>query len=190
MADFELCFKKVIEIEGGFKLINIQGDNGGMTYAGISRNNWPNWAGWIKIDNNQFDTELSQMVKLFYKEEFWDKIKGDIIGFQSVAYNIYAFAVNTGLDTSIKICQKIVNVKEDGIFGNSTLKALNEFVTNEKDEKIFVLTFSLLKVFRYNSIVLNDKRRKWDLLNSNQKFLCGWINRVQEGLKYWKIKWY
>lgn len=189
MADFEPCYDKVIDIEGGYHLINIPGDRGGQTYAGISRNNWPEWEGWEKIDRKNFDLELIEMVKGFYKQEFWDKIKGDDIGFQSVAYNIYAFAINSGLKTSIKICQKIIGTKVDGDFGAKTFKALNKFVADQKDEKIFVLTFSLLKVFRYKEIVMNDPRRDHDFFVSDQKFLCGWLNRVQEGTKYWSVVW-
>ena len=189
MADFEPCLVKGIKAEGGYKLINTEGDRGGQTYAGISRKNWPAWKGWAKIDREEFDSELIIMVKTFYKKEFWDRIKGDVIGFQSVAYNIYAFAINTGLKTSIRLCQRIISAKVDGDFGPKTLKKLNEFVADEKDEKIFVLTFSLLKVFRYKTIVMNDTRRDDDFLISNQKFLCGWINRVQDGLKYWSVRW-
>jgi len=38
MANFEPCFEKVIKLEGGYKLHNVKGDKGGITYAGIARN--------------------------------------------------------------------------------------------------------------------------------------------------------
>ena len=80
MADFEPCFEKVILIEGGYKLHEVQGDRGGMTYAGIARNFWPKWPGWAKIDANEFDGELTRLVRVFFKAEFWDRIRGDDIG--------------------------------------------------------------------------------------------------------------
>lgn len=190
MADFDPCFKKVIEIEGGYKLINIPGDRGGMTYAGISRVKNPHWPGWKKVDRKEFDSELFTMVKSFYKEEFWDMIMGDVIGAQSVAYNLYEFGVNAGIQISIRLCQRIIGLEKiDGIFGNKTLQALNAFVSDGKDEKSFVLTFSLMKIFRYKTIVMNDSRRDQDIIFSDQKFLCGWINRAASGLEHWGIRY-
>lgn len=189
MAQFEPCFEKVIKREGGYKLIDIPGDRGGQTYAGISRIKNKAWDGWDKVDRREFDDALKGMVKDFYKNEFWNKIYGDVIGFQSAAYNIFEFAVNAGLQTSIRLCQRIIKVSVDGIFGDNTLKALNSFIADEKDEKIFILSFSLMKVIRYKSIVMNDPRRTDDLLVSNQKFLCGWINRVESGLEYWDLRY-
>jgi len=189
MADFDPCFEKVIKIEGGYKLTNISGDRGGMTYAGISRVKNPQWLGWAKIDSNWFDSELMEMVKAFYREEFWDKIQGDNIKFQSIAYNLYEYGVNTGIRTAIKMCQRILKVDADGVFGDETLNTLHSFVADKKDEKIFVLTLSLMKIFRYKTIVMNDQRRDHDLLVSDQKFLCGWINRVESGLEWYGVKY-
>lgn len=190
MADFNPCFEKVIAIEGGYKLTDIPGDLGGMTYAGISRVKNPGWEGWAKVDKGEFDEDLTGIVKACYKKEFWDLIQGDVIGAQSVAYNLYEFGVNTGIQTSIKLCQRIIGVEKiDGIFGPISLQALNAFVSDEKDEKIFVLAFTILKMLRYNHITLNDPRREHDLLVSNQKFICGWLNRVAVGLEHWGLKY-
>lgn len=183
MANFESCFEKVIKLEGGYKLHTVKGDRGGMTYAGIARNFWPNWEGWNKIDSNQIDSELTGMVKKFYKKNFWDVFRGDDILFEKVAFIIYDFAVNAGIKTSIRLTQRIIGATPDGIFGPKTFGLLNAFIEDEKDERIFITTFSLLKVFRYKDICLNDKRRYNDKLESNLKFLCGWINRVEKGIE-------
>ncbi|WP_300456608.1 glycosyl hydrolase 108 family protein [Desulfobacula sp.] len=181
MANFEACYEKVILIEGGYRLTEVKGDRGGMTYAGIARKIWPKWEGWDKIDAGEFDAELTGMVRTFYRKEFWDRILGDDIGAQAVAYHIYAFAVNAGLKTSIRICQRIIGATPDGIFGDKTFRKLDGAIQDEKDVRIFTTTFSLLKIFRYKNICMNDVRRKYDQVESDQKFLCGWINRVQEG---------
>lgn len=183
MAEFDPCFEKVILLEGGYKLHDVRGDRGGMTYAGISQKNWPKWEGWGKITANEFDAELTAMVRRFYKTEFWDKIRGDGIHSQEAAYHIFAFAVNAGIRTAVRMAQRIIGATPDGIFGNQTFARLNDMVRDEKDERIFVVTFSLFKVFRYKDICMNDPRRKEDRIESNQKFLCGWINRVQKGLE-------
>ena len=44
MSEFQPAFESMIVNEGGYKLTNVSGDKGGMTYAGIARNRWPNWS--------------------------------------------------------------------------------------------------------------------------------------------------
>ncbi|MCP3943214.1 MAG: hypothetical protein GY710_17240 [Desulfobacteraceae bacterium] len=183
MTEFDESFKKVIMLEGGYKLHKVKGDRGGMTYAGIARKRWPKWSGWGKIDAKEYDAELTGMVRAFYKKEFWDRIRGDDMGAPEVAYHIFAFAVNAGLKTAVRMTQRIIGALPDGILGNKSFRRLNEMIQDEKDERIFVVTFSLFKIFRYKNICLNDDRRDQDELISNQKFLCGWINRVQKGLE-------
>ncbi len=182
MAAFNPCFEKVIMIEGGYVLHEVKGDRGGMTYAGIARNIWPDWPGWKLIDAGLFNSELTALVREFYREHFWLRIKGDEINSQDVAFMIYDFAVNAGLKTSVRIVQRICKTTPDGDMGDKTIGALNTMVQDGKDERIFILLFSMLKVFRYKDICLNDKRRAQDNLVSNEKFLCGWINRIQRGL--------
>ena len=59
MADFLQAFESMIRNEGGYKLHSVEGDRGGMTYAGIARNFHPNWPGWAAIDAGDIpDTEL------------------------------------------------------------------------------------------------------------------------------------
>jgi lysozyme family protein len=183
MADFLTCFKKVMALEGGYKLHTVKGDRGGMTYAGISRQAWPNWQGWEKIDYGEYGEDLFRAIEDFYRSNYWDKINGDRIKSQHVAYMIYDFAVNAGVSTSARIAQRIVGAKADGDIGPKTLQAMDEYIKDEKDERIFITTFSLLKVFRYKDICLNDKRRSSDKVESNLRFICGWINRVQKGVE-------
>ena len=180
MADFLKCFETVVDIEGGYKLHTVEGDRGGMTYAGIARNAWSDWPGWAKIDAGDMGVDLRNMVAEFYREYFWDKIRGDQILFSGVAFVIYDFAVNAGVKTSVKIAQEIVGAEPDGIMGPKTIAKLSEYVRDESTERLFMAEFSLAKVYRYKDVCLWDKRRKNDKIVSNLKFLPGWINRVQQ----------
>lgn len=166
MNNFKNIYNKVMELEGGYTLHIIKYDRGDMTYAGISRKFWSNWEGWKKIDNNKFDSKLKFMVIKFYKVNFWDNFNGDKIKSKKIAYNIYESAINSGVKVTVKMVQKILNVKIDGILGNNTLHKLNKI-----NEQNFIYEFMLLKIFRYKNICWNDK--------SQLKFLVGWINRVQ-----------
>ena len=184
MAIFDIAFEKTLILEGGYKLHRVKGDRGGMTFAGISRNNWPDWTGWQLIDGVEISgPRIEAMVYQFYKSNYWDVVNGDNIAFQNVAFMIYDFAVNAGIKRSVRMAQKIVGAKEDGIFGPKTLYKINSYVVDELTEKLFVMEFSNSKVFHYKNICLKDSRRRKDEVYSNLKFLCGWINRVEKGIE-------
>lgn len=183
MAVFDIAFEKTLKLEGGYKLHTVKCDKGGMTFAGISRNSWQDWTGWQFIAAGETSgPRIESMVRTFFKAHFWDVIKGDQIGCQGVADAIYDFAVNSGLSPAVKIVQKIVGSNQDGIFGPKTFAKLNAYVTNERAEELFVARYNLLRVFRFKDICLADERRKNDKIESNLKFICGWINRVEKAM--------
>lgn len=163
MSSFLQAYERMIANEGGYKLSSVANDRGGQTYAGISRNNWPNWAGWKDIDEGL--TPASELVRAFYKQNFWFPIHGDYIDAQSIASNLFDFAVNAGPKTAIKLAQIVVGVTPDGVVGNKTLFAINNI-----DRSMFVALYALAKIARYRDIVTKDK--------SQAKFLLGWINRT------------
>lgn len=163
MAEFLPAFDRMLANEGGFKLTDIKGDKGGQTYAGIARNRNGRWAGWSFIDRGEIPP--TQMVRDFYRANFWDAVKGDYILHQSVAESLFDFAVNAGAKTAIKLAQIVGGVASDGDIGPKTLEALNAI-----DEGSFRIAYALAKIARYRDIVVRDR--------SQMKFLLGWINRV------------
>ena len=166
MAQFEPAFDKMLANEGGYKLVNVQGDSGGETYAGIARNYHNTWSGWSYIDSNDLSNpQLQELVKTFYKSNFWDTVSGDQINSNQIADSIFDFAVNAGVSTSAKIAQGIVGAGMDGKIGPITLGKLNSY-----DEEKFILKFALAKVSRYAQICNKN--------NSQTKFLLGWVNRA------------
>lgn len=163
MADFAPAFESMIRNEGGYKLHTVAGDRGGQTYAGIARTRWPAWHGWRDIDAGQIpDTRL---VRDFYRDNFWHRIRGDDIADQRIARSLFDFAVNAGPVTAIKLAQIVVGTTPDGMVGPKTLAALHV-----ADVEKFVLVYALAKVARYRDIVTKDR--------SQQKFLLGWLNRT------------
>jgi lysozyme family protein len=169
MADFNPAFEKMIRDEGGFQLTNVPGDRGGQTYAGIARNANPNWEGWAYIDHKDFGS-ATQLVRDFYKSNFWDRIRGDELAVQAIAESIFNFAVNTGITVAVKLAQLIVGVTPDGAVGPKTVEQLNN-CTAEK----FLPAYALAKISRYVQICMKDR--------SQSKFLLGWCKRTLEGLK-------
>jgi lysozyme family protein len=182
MAEFLPVFEKMIRLEGGFVLHDVPGDRGGQTYAGISSRAHPDWPGWKKIDAGEMDAELTGMVREFYRQHYWEAISGDAINSGPAAWQVFDFGVNAGIRTSVKIAQLVIGATPDGVFGPKTLAAMNEAIKDDRDDELFVLRFSMLRVLRYKNICLNDSRRGGDNVVSNLKFLPGWINRVEKGI--------
>lgn len=162
MADFLPAFEKVLVNEGGYALHNVADDKGGMTYAGIARNRWPNWAGWSVIDAG--GEPQADLVRGFYRAHFWTAMRLDEVADQRVAQMLFDFGVNAGTGTAVKLAQIVVGTTPDGRMGPKTLAALNAY-----DPALFVAVYTLAKIGRYRDIVRKDR--------SQLKFLVGWINR-------------
>lgn len=166
MAEFLPAFEAMILNEGGYVLHEVTGDRGGQTYAGISRKNWPRWAGWQAIDaGSEPDAEL---VRAFYRSNFWAPLQLDQVQHQAVARTLFDFAVNAGTATAAKLAQLVVIVTPDGKIGPKTLQAINA-----ADPEVFVLRYTLAKLVRYEQIVRRDR--------SQSKFLLGWLSRALKG---------
>ena len=163
MADFLPAFERMIVNEGGYKLHTVAGDRGGMTYAGIARNSWPQWAGWQVIDAG--GTPDAQMVRDFYRVNFWNPLGLAEVQSQDVARTLFDFGVNAGTGTAAKLAQVVVGVTPDGRVGPKTLAAINM-----TDPEVFLPRYALAKLARYRDIVTRDR--------SQQRFLLGWINRL------------
>lgn len=131
MADFLKAYKITNKFEGGWN--HVKGDRGGETYCGIARNFFPKWEGWKIVDSKKplkhnaiiKDETLNDLVHLFYKAEFWDKIKGDSIISQLKANQLYDMAVNAGVSNAIKLSQKTLGITESGKMDKITLEKLN-----------------------------------------------------------------
>ena len=168
MAQFESAFEAMIKDEGGYQLITLVGDTGGMTYAGIARNPNPQWPGWALVDRKDFGGALTGMVRDFYRTAFWDRIKGDQIASQEIASSIFKFAVNTGAVMAIKLAQPSIGATPDGGGGPKTLTLLNG-----SDPAIFRKSYAVAKITRYAEICNRNR--------DQSRFLLGWINRTLRG---------
>lgn len=151
----------------------------GLTFFGIYQSAHPTLSIWNTI--NQVlksqpdtkkagpilmkDTELLKQVNIFYKKEFWDKMRLDEINSQHIANEIFIFGVNVNWKIAIKEAQKLLGITADGIIGTQTLKALNNY-----DEHVFDKKFDDVEIAYYEQIVKN----KPHLVHN----LKGWINRA------------
>jgi len=201
---FQECLKEILKYEGTYS--KHSSDIGGETFRGISRFYHSDWDGWEIIDmvkekidgvkilisgditpalGSAYNNKLNQLVALFYKEEFWDKIKGDELSEidEEIACEVMDMAVNMGVKTAVKNLQKAINsaysnfvdsesderLVVDGIIGSETLAALNEL--KQFDCIVDVVEyFRKYRALKYAEIVAN---------NPNQAvFIKGWIKRA------------
>jgi lysozyme family protein len=191
MAKFDISFEKTMKFEGGYS--NNPNDSGGETYKGISRKNFPSWEGWNIIDSikpkkitvsSLKGKNIDDMVKVFYKEKFWDKIKGDGIINQLFANILFDSIVNMGIQRPVKFLQASLNeldstnkLSEDGIYGDKTYNTLLKYLDSNEDEKLnqLIIKFNERRKAFYQKIVNNNPSQK--------VFLKGWLKRVEEGSK-------
>jgi len=168
MADFKEAIPHILKWEGGYS--NIADDKGGVTYAGISRKNNPNWTGWKTIDalphppkTGALLPDLQPSVNALYKVNYWNKIIGDKIQNQGVATFLFDWFVNSGYH-AIEGAQRVTGSKVDGVMGNGTLAAINNYKGDFKAKLIEERTAFV------NRIVKNSPVQA--------KFLKGWLNRI------------
>lgn len=168
MADYEKAIRFTLKWEGGY--VNDGSDRGKETYRGISRYFNPDWDGWDILDNipnkryNQQFPQLEDEVKAFYKEHYWHEINADKICNDKIAAFIFDWYVNSG-NNAIKKVQKITKQKQDGVLGNVTLYAINNYNGGLYEP------LKMERISYYKSIVKNNP--------SQAKFLKGWLNRVE-----------
>lgn len=170
MADFLPAYEAMILAEGGYKLHQVEGDTGGMTYAGIARNKNPDWPGWAYIDRGE--TPPTQMVRDFYRAGWWVPLQCDAIVDQRIAQAIFSFGVNSSAfgrpAVAAKLAQIVVGVTPDGDVGPKTVAAINAY-----HPELFLAQYALAKLARYAEICNRDKTR-----TQARQFLLGWVNRL------------
>lgn len=188
MADFYQAYKITMANEGGYS--KDPDDVGGETYKGVARNYHQNWKGWDLVDSHrnsgtfkqdlQDDEVLQQLVKDFYKENFWDVNLLDKVSSQNIANEMFDTGVNMGTTTIAKFLQRALNylnkneslfddLVTDGKIGNKTLIALQVILGNGEDKLLYKI-LNVLQAEHYLEYM--------DKSPTQEKFARGWFSRV------------
>lgn len=102
---FDVAFDRVIGSEGGYT--DGAGDPGGETNWGISKRSYPH------VDIRNLTREGA---KALYRRDFWDRLDAD--GFaDGVAFQLFDFAANSGIETAVRYLQRAIGVADDGHWG-------------------------------------------------------------------------
>lgn len=172
MAKIDILAPFILSWEGGY--CNIPGDSGGHTNKGVTLATWRKY-GYDKNDDdviNEKDVMLITEYDAIYeimKPVYWDKWRADEIQSQSVANLLVDWYWNSG-KYGIRIPQFALGVTVDGIVGQKTIAAINNYKYGEKE--LFVKLWKEREAY-IELIAVNQKK----------KFKAGWLNRLN-GIKY------
>lgn len=185
MADFLKAYAITNAHEGGY--INDKADRGGETYKGVARNFHPSWPGWKIVDatkrEKQFPQnlerlpELQKMVESFYRETFWNALRGDEIQNQHIANELFDTAVNMGTGVAVRMVQEALNLSNrdqkdypdipvDGVMGKKTVF----FINNHTNPELLLKALNVFQGHRYIEICRKD--------SGQERFFIGWFKRV------------
>ena len=161
MAVYTKLIPIVLKWEGGYA-----GNIDGMTCTmkGVTLAAYRKFFG--KDKNCKDLKEITQAEwDLIFKEGYWDKWKADEIENQSIANLLVDWCWASGI-YGIKLPQRVLGVKDDGVVGSKTIDAIN----NYKDKKEL-----------FDKLWNRRKKHFQDIAkNGKEKFLAGWLNRLND----------
>ena len=152
----------------------------GLTFMGIYEVANPSWGGWkqIKTAINAYgdlkkasvalynDDTLVNLVASFYKTNYWDALNLDSVDSQIKKNELFCFAVNVGTKSAVRVLQDMLGLQCDGIMGQETLRALNNY-----NERAFDVDFDRAEIAYYRNLIRKNPR-----LGIYER---GWENRAR-----------
>src|SRR5260221_3104130 len=135
MTNFEQAMARLFPFEGGY--VDDPEDPGGETKYGICKRDHP--------DVNIKDLTVEEAQGIYF-EKFWMPIHGNDIPFQ-IADQLMDFAVNAGINTSIREAQNAIGVADDGHWGPVTQEAMGKV-----SQGLFTARFAANKIRHYTSL--------------------------------------
>lgn len=153
----------------------------GLTFMGIYEAANPKWQGWgqVRAAINAYgdlkkasvalynDDALVNLVARFYKKTYWDALSLDDVNSQLKANELFCFAVNVGTKSAVRVLQDMLGLQCDGIMGQETLRALNNY-----NEQAFDVDFDRAEIAYYRNLIRKNPR-----LGIYER---GWENRARK----------
>lgn len=167
MAKIDILAQFILSYEGGF--VNDPLDRGGATNMGVTIGTWKR-VGYDKDGDGNIDVadlrlvSRDDVINRVLKPHYWDRWKADLIRSQSIANTLVDWVWASGVN-GIKIPQRILGVKQDGIVGPKTLEALN----NRDPRRLFEQIQAERRAFVADIIRRNP---------SQKRFEKGWLRRI------------
>jgi lysozyme family protein len=153
MMDFDTAFNRLIGHEGGY--VNDPRDPGGETKFGISKRSYPD----VNIASLTVDG-----AKAIYMRDFWKPLAD---ANPAVKFQVFDFAVNSGIQTAIRKLQAAIGVADDGHWGPISAAKLQSM-----DVSDVIMLF------------VAERLDFWRKLKTWPTFGAGWAGRAAENLRY------
>lgn len=154
-ALFEAAFNRLMAHEGGYT--PGVGDPGGETKWGISKRSYP------LLDIRELTREDAREI---YFRDFW--VRGRMEEFNpALTFQVFDFAVNSGIETAIRKLQRAIGVADDGYVGPITAAALKE-----KSVADAIMLFAA------------ERLDFWTRLTTWPRFGRTWARRIAQNLRY------
>ncbi|MFS8181496.1 glycoside hydrolase family 108 protein [Pseudovibrio denitrificans] len=157
---FRLIIWDLLDIEGGFANRSRKADPGGPTNLGITQRTLQAWRG-RPVSVEEVENLGREEALQIYRVQYWDAVKGDDLP-RGLDFTLFDCAVNSGPARAVKILQKILKVKVDGVLGLITLGAV----------KAQAVTY-LINEFSARRLQFMKRLKNWPY-NKN-----GWTRRVR-----------
>ena len=153
--NFDTAFDRLMVNEGGY--VNDPRDPGGETNWGISKRSYPN------LD---IKTLTRDQAKELYRVDFWKRGSMDQYD-PALAFQVFDFAVNSGIGTALRKLQAAAGVADDGHIGPITIAAIK---SKSVTDMIMRLVAQRLRFY--------TKLSNWPTAGA------GWTNRAARDLEY------
>lgn len=153
--NFDYAFTRLLGHEGQYS--NDPKDPGGETNWGISKRSYPS------VDIKNLSRWAAEDI---YRRDFWNKIQADKLP-GGLAFQLFDFAVNSGIETAVRYLQRAIGVADDGHWGPVSQARLEKF--SESDLIMLVLAARLDFMTR----LVN-----WPSASK------GWARRIAANLRY------
>lgn len=153
--NFDQAFDRLIGHEGGY--VNNPADPGGETNWGISKRSYTD------VDIKALTRDGA---KAIYAKDFWQRVKADSLP-DGVAFQLFDFAVNSGIETSVRYLQRAVGVADDGHWGPASQGAADK--TSETD---------MIMLLNAERLDFMTRLKNWPDASR------GWSRRIVANLRY------
>lgn len=168
MADFDTAYNLVKRSEGGYQAL--PEDKGNYNSLGeLVGTNWgvsaPKYERLIGRPPTKADMQNmpAWRARQAFKNDEWNRIKGDTIKSQELANIFFDGVVNHG--RGVWLMQDVLGVTKDNKFGSETHNAILK-----ADQKKLHDAYKERRIKYYHQIVEDDP--------TQERFLKGWLNRI------------